>query len=278
MTKPLSVPKPLFGASPFRLALGCGGGNARVADILEPASGTVVLLAIDFPAWNVVSFVATISGASLTPASGGSSVARIASPDPVTVDFSPLRNFNVSLAFAKLLPDTYDKIAVNFADPHLIVLDNTQKPPSPVEVPATMAPLSVTSELPSALTVSAPGASALLLHFNPLQSLQTDSNGQLTGWVVLVVTAEAGAGSLESRYGNLKGLKGIVQAVSETNVNPFFTGSLTLPRSCASDILFTINITDTTKFPGAGGQGDLVAGKTFVEVDAFLDTGDNIIT
>jgi len=271
------IPNAILAFSLFLFTLGCGGGNASVRDILQPATGDVALLASDAPACDVVSFIVTITGASLTPSSGGSPVAVISSTSPVTVDFATLVDFKTVLGFSKVLPDTYSKITLTFADPHLTVLDTTQSPPQPVKIPATMAPLSVTADLNPSLAVAASGASALLVHFNLLQSLQTDASGQLTGAVVPVVQAEVASAFLGSGYGNLEELKGIVQSMSGASTNPAFTGSFAIPRSLTSTEPLTINVTDTTKFDGVAGISGLVAGKTFVEVDAYLDTSDNIV-
>ena len=271
------IPKAVLACCLSLFTLGCGAGSGGIPEILQPATGDVALLASDSPSCDAISFRVTITGASLTPASGGSPVALISSAAPVTVDFAALLDFKAPLTFAQVPPDTYSKFTVNFADPHLTVIDTTQSPPQPVEIPADMAPLSVTASLSPSLAVAANGSSALLLHFNLLKSLQTDAHGQLTGAVVPVVEAAAVTASLESGFGDLEDLKGIVQSVSETNANPAFTGSFTILPSLSNTGLLTINVTGTTKFDGVSGLGGLAAGRTFVEVDAFLDTSDNIV-
>lgn len=261
----------------FLAASGCGGGARNVSDILQPATGNVTLLGSDSPACDVVSFTVTITGASLTPDRGGSPVAVISSSSPITVDFAALVDFTTVLRPLKVLTGTYSSITLTFADPHITVLDTARIPPQPVEIPATMTPLTVTADLNPTLAVGPSSSNALVIDFNLLKSLQTDSNGQLTGTVIPVLQVSAASASVGSGFGNLEELKGIVQAVTRTHVNPAFTGSFTIPRTPTSTELLTVNTTDLTRFDGAAGISDLVPGKSFVEVDAYLDTSDNIV-
>ncbi len=262
------------------VTLGCGGGGVSSSSMAPTSAiptSSVAVFGTDFPLCNVVSFTATITGATLTPLGGGSPVSVISAADSVKVDFAALLGFSAVLKLASVPTGQYSQITLTLSNPQITVLDVTKSPPAPTTITTTLTSSSVTINLSPALNVTTAGAAALSIDFNLLKSVQTDSNGQVTGTVTPVFEASPTSASAEEGLGELDELKGIVQTV--TVGQPFigttsFTGNFVLQTEGGRT--FTVNVNDKTKFEGITGLSDLKA-NTFVEVEAFVDSSGNIV-
>lgn len=259
---------------------GCGGAGVSSSSMAPKSAiptSSVAVFGTDSPLCNVVSFTATITGATLTPQGGGSPVSVISAADSVKVDFAALLGFSAVLKLASVPTGQYSQITVTLSNPQITVLDVTKSPPAPVTLTTTLTSSSVTININPALNVTTAGAAGLALDFNLLKSVETDANGQVTGTVTPVFEANPTSASAEEGLGELDELKGIVQTV--TLGQPFigttsFTGNFVLQTEGGRT--FTVNVNDKTKFEDIAGLSDLKA-NTFVEVKAFVDSSGNIV-
>ncbi len=256
------------------LTSNCGNGTGtKLPPVFQQPTGTVSFLASDAPLCDVAGFKVTITSATLTPASGGSPVTLLASTNPVTVDFASLMDFSTFLSQTRIPQGTYSTLNLTLSDPQITVLDTTVSPPTSSPLATTFSSLSVSITLSPELTVSSGGASSVQLDFDLRNSILT-KNGQVTGQVTPVATAGAVTAS-SSGFGELQKLAGIVQSVSSTGTNSAFSGSFTL--QLPSGATPTVNISSNSVFDGVSGLSGLNAGKSFVEVDASVDSSNNVV-
>jgi Domain of unknown function (DUF4382)/Domain of unknown function (DUF5666) len=256
------------------LTLSCGGGRgATLPPVLQGPSGSVSFLAADAPLCDVAAFNLTFSSATLTPATGGSPVSVISSSNPVTVDFASLVDFSTVLNLLKVPQGTYSQLNLTISNPQITVLDATKSPPQPVTMAASLPSLSLSLPLIPSLVVSGGSATSLELDFDLRNSIQTQ-NGEVTGEVTPVMTASAVAAT-SSGFGEIEDLVGIVQSVTSTSTNSAFKGSFSLQSPSGATV--TVYISNNTVFDGASGLSGLKAGSTFVEVAAFVDSGNNVV-
>ncbi len=256
--------------------LSCGGGPAP--NILQPTMGSVTLLGGDAPACDVISAPVTISSATLTPAGGGSPVALISSSAPVTVDFASLSDFLTFLTETQVPTGTYSTLTLQLTIQRLTVINTTVTPPAPVTFSLPSTTFTLTFTLNPAVVVSATAPAVAQIDFNLLQSVQVSSAGQVTGVVNPTVQVSLPTPVVGTGFGEMNDLAGIVQSVSTSPApGSSFAGSFTIPMPGISGQTLTIQTTGTTLFDNASRLGGLVPGKSFVEVDAFLDSNGNVV-
>jgi hypothetical protein len=134
------------------------------------------------------------------------------------------------------------------------------------------------------LTITTNGAAGLVMDFDMRDSVQTGTNGQITGVVdpQITVTPSVASGTT---LGEADTLYGVVQsAATTTSTNPSFVGSFPLQVQGGVGQTLTIQVASTTDFEGDGVAGlsgtaalQALAQGTFVEVDAIVDTSGDII-
>ena len=255
------------------IELSCGSSSTQQVQQHTVATGSLAILASDAPLCAVLSLTVTITGATLTPEGDGSPVSVISSSQPLTVDFASLMDFATMLSFSKVPAGDYAQITLTLSNPQLMVLDTTKSPLAPASIPATLTNSTVTVNIEPDLDVETNGSASLTLDFNLLKSVQTDSNGQVTGTLSPVFRAKSKKSTGDENEDELDDLKGTVQSVTTTSSNSAFIGSFVLARGQNT---LTINITSNTKFDDISGLSALAA-NTFVEVDARLDSNGNIV-
>lgn len=254
------------------LMIACGGTSSNMTDPSAQSMGSVVVFGTDAPLCNVASLDATITAATLTPTGGGAPVSVLAGGQPEQVDFASLVGFATVLDLSSVPAGSYSDLTLTLSNPQLMVIDVTQTPPAPVAVTTTLSATTVTVTINPQLNVSAGGAAGLMVDFKMRQSVETDTNGQVTGAINPVFSAAATSATSE----DLDDLHGIVQSVSTTSSNSAFTGNFDLQLRAGTGRVFTINVTSSTDFDGVSGLSALTTG-TFVEVDGSVDTSGNII-
>ena len=250
---------------------GCGGGGATLHIVTTP--GTIAVFGGDAPQCsNVISFVVTISGLTLTPQSGSSPVSVLPGGQVVTVDFASLMDFATMLSVSNVPPGTYDALAITLSNPQLTYLDTSTTPSSFKTIAPTMTSLTINLNLDPAIAIVSNGAVALQLDFDLLNSLSIGSNNQFT--VTPTFTANLAAASGSNGLAEFDDLRGLVQSVSTSSTNSSFVGSFTISSPNAPTL--TVDVSSSTTFDGVSGLSGLTAG-TFVEMDAFLDSKGNIV-
>lgn len=272
MKKQFLVRAVLSGAAAIFL-IACGGATSNTPGTPSGQSmGSVVVFGTDAPLCNVVSLTATITAATLTPAGGGAPVSVLSGGQPQTIDFASLVGFATVLDLSSVPVGEYSDLTLTLSNPQLDVLDPTQTPPTAVPVTTTLSASTVTITISPQLNVTAGGAAGLMVDFKMRQSVETDTNGQVTGAINPVFTAAATSATAE----DLDDLHGIVQSVSTTSSNPSFTGNFDLQVRAGTGRIFTIDVTSSTDFEGVSGLSVLTAG-TFVEVDGSVDSSGDIV-
>lgn len=254
----------------------CGGhGGTATTHLGSTESGSLAIFAADQPLCDVVSFQVTLTGITLMPQAGGTPVSVLSSGQSITVDFASLMDFASLLNLASVPPGTYSQATLTISNPQLTVMDASQTPPSPTDVPATLNSLTLTIDINPPLTVTSGGTTGLNLDFNLRQSVLTDTNGLVTGEVDPVMAAIPAILSSDTGLGEIEDLHGLVQSIS-TAASGSFTGSLVVQTAGGAN--FTVNVTNSTVFDGATGLDGIQPGTaTFVEVRAYVDSSGNIV-
>jgi hypothetical protein len=247
----------------------------------------VALFGGDYPLCDVVSFQVTITGATLTPQGSGPPVSILSSEQSITVDFARLVDFTTLLNLASVPEGTYSQFSMTLASPQLAVLNTSASPPAPVQVATTLTTSTPTVPIEPALVVSSNGTAGLFLDFSLRKSVQTDSNGQVTGTVDPVMMASPTTkqtGQTGTSVGEFEDLAGIVQCNStsppctsaSTGTNGAFTGYFNIQTYGGIGPIFTINVTSSTQYSDGNNLPALAAG-TFVKVDGYVDGNGNVV-
>lgn len=146
-------------------------------------SGSVFLAGTDAPLPSIISFRVQISNVTL---SNGSGVPISIVSGPQTVDFARFNGLKTLLDFSAIPAGTYTTVNVSLANPVLTYLNTSQAgaPPTISNVPnPSLVNSNLTILLPTPLTITAGRNIGLQMDFNLHNSIQTDSNGQVTGLV-----------------------------------------------------------------------------------------------
>ena len=280
------------------LMVSCGSGTQVSTPQPQPATptGMLVTFGTDQPSCDVQSFMVTIQSASLVQESGGAPVTITAPSQPV--DFASLVDFTNILSFGSVNTGTYSQLALTLTSPQLTYLDTSTSPPTAVTMPPCT--VSGTSNCTSfsngtatdtlnlmfspPLSITTNGAAGLVLDFDMRDSVQTGSNGLITGVVdpQITITPSVASGTT---LGEADSVYGVVQsAPTTTSSNTNFVGSFPLQVQGGVGQTLTIQVTSSTTFQGDGVSGlsgdpalQALAQETFVEVDAIVDTSGNII-
>lgn len=272
------------------LMVGCGSGmGGGTSPTTSGPTGSLVIFGTDQPSCDVQSFMVTISSAEIVPSGGGAPVTI--TPPSQPVDFASLVDFTNILSFGSVTAGTYESLTLTLTNPQLTVLNTSAIPPTGVPLPTCSATLttnctSFSNGTPTdtlslmfspPLTITTGGTSGFVVDFDMRDSVQTDTNGLVTGVVnpQITITPSTASGTT---LGEADTLYGVVQTVTTTSTDPNFTGSFTLQVQGGVGQILTVEVTSTTGFEGDSvtGLSDLTQG-TFVEVDGIVDTSGNII-
>ncbi len=248
----------------------CGGGSSM--PFSNGGSGSVAVFGSDAPLCSVLSFTVTITSATLTPSDGGTPVSVISSTSPATVDFASLMEFMTVLNFASVPKGSYTQLNLTLSNPQLVVMDPTTNTPTPV--PVTLTSATASAPINPELDVMPNANVGIKLDFNMLKSIQTDSNGQVTGTVTPVFRVVTIPSSTQPDIDHLEGL---IDSVNTTSNDPNFVGSFVLKTEDGR--AFKIWVTSTTKFFGLTGSLGLtgLTPGTFVELLARVDSNNNLV-
>jgi Domain of unknown function (DUF4382) len=178
------------------IGVGCSSSN-NSSSSTSPSSQTagVFVTGEDAPLASVVGFNVTINSITLNGSSTGSSATVLSTP--TTVDFARLLGLRSPLGFNSVPAGTYVSATFSLSNP---VISYVQMQPSPVltTMNATFSPTtnsstqtSVTVTFPAAMTVDSNGLAGLRMDFNIHQSVDLDTNGNITGVVNPTIYARA---------------------------------------------------------------------------------------
>jgi hypothetical protein len=275
------------------MTMACGGSSSGDLQQTPNTNGALYSFIGDTPSCDVLSFAAFLTELRLHEV-GKPSTSLVtvwptalasASTSPV-IEMSTLRDIMTVANLTSIPPGNYDqavlKVIVNTASTY----DPTQSPPVKKFSP-TIASSSVTINLQPALIVTSGKVSAIMIDLDLPQSLNVDSQGQLTGtinWVFsgypMLASGSTGFGEMDSEYG-------FVRSVNSSSSGAAFTGSLVLQTHTATAVgngpALNINLTDTTDLCMEGACGvpvseiDQLTTGSYVEADVYVDENGNVV-
>ena len=275
------------------LMLGCGSGTGVVTSTKpnpNELTGALVTFGTDQPSCDVEAFMVTLQSAALVPQDGSGPVSITAPTQPV--DFASLVDFTNILTFGSVTTGTYNQLTLTLTSPVLTYLDTTASPPAPKTLPSCTT--SVTSNCTSfsngtptdtlnlmfspPLMITTGGTAGLVVDFDMRDSVQTGTNGMITGVVdpQITVSPSVASGTTLGEADTLYGA--VVTPTPACTTNSGFTGCFSLQTQGGVGQILTIQVNSSTDFEGDSvtDLSTLSAG-TFVEVDAIVDTSGNII-
>ncbi|HUK23100.1 MAG TPA: DUF5666 domain-containing protein [Terriglobales bacterium] len=240
---------------------GCGGsGSASFSGGGSPSA--VFVTGEDAPLPSVLAFNVTIN--SITLNNSSTSVQVLA--QPTTVDFARLLGLRTLLGFNTVAPGTYDSVTFQLSSPVISYLDLTTTPPSVGTINGTLTSSTVTVALPKPMAVAESGLAGLHMEFDLRQSIQLDTNGEVTGSVDPHINAKAvQASDDDAEITDLRG--GLVSVNVSGN-------SFVLQRAGGHDI--TIDVNSNTQFNGSYSLGSL-ATPMIIEVDGTVQADGSIL-
>jgi hypothetical protein len=243
----------------------------------------------DVPICNAISANVVVQNISFNPVQGGAPqgyMTTTASFAPeIRLNLQQLRDFNTILYVYPVRAGIYYQANLSFELAQLEAYDPTLSPPVHT-FSATLTTRTPIITLNPPLMIKAGQANVMVLDFNALSMLSTDSSGNLTGRITPVISvtqlsAMTATGAINPNgFGELDDLWGFVRSVSTTNntSNATYTGNFQmqlLSPSTADAPEVPVNLTATTNKIGFSDLGHLLP-DSYVEVDAILDYQGNL--
>lgn len=172
----------LFLFLPLAFVISCGGGPSSIASGTPAMAATVYTLGTDASPTmpNIVSFVATVSGATL---SDGSTSADLTTT-PQTLDFAKLSGLHTLLDLNSVPPGTYTTVNIMLGAATISWLDTSAVATGGAPVVSTATPTLMSSNiavtLAKPLTLNAGDTVGLLVDFDLAKSITIDGSGNVT--------------------------------------------------------------------------------------------------
>jgi hypothetical protein len=255
----------------------------------NPGTGTLIAIVQDAPICNAISANVVVQNLSFTSVGGGNTVGYItttpAFAPEIRLNLQQLRDFKTILYEFPIQAGSYNRMNLDFELAQIAAYDPILSPPvhSYITTFTNSSPI-VTLNTPLVIT---PGqVNVMVLDFDALRMLATNSSGNLTGQITAVVnltqlSATSPTGAINPNgFAELDDLWGFVRSISSTNgtSNPTYTGSFAmqvLSPSTADAPNLPMNLTATTNKIGFADLAHLLP-NSYVEVDAILDSQGNL--
>ena len=157
----------------------CGGGQRTSMPLPQTESASIFTVGTDAPLPSVVSCAVTVTG--VTVFNGTTSVSVLNTPQ--VVDFAQLSGLHQLLDLSAVPPGTYTSATITLSAPVIGFIDTTASPPAIDTVNGSLMQASATSTFAQPFVLMDGDLVGLRMDFDLRQSLQTDSNGQITGVV-----------------------------------------------------------------------------------------------
>lgn len=203
---------------------------------------------------------------------------NIAPTSPV-IDMSTLRDTMTVLNLTSVPSGTYDQAILRAVVNSASTFDPTKSPPVS-KLSATVSIDTVTIDLRPALTVTSGKVSGVKLDLNLPQTLEVDSQGQLTGKVNWVFTANPLIASSSTGFGDMDDLHGFVRSVSSVSPGSGLTSSFLLQTlsttATGAGPALSVDLNDQTQLIGLSQIDQLTTG-SYVEADGYVDENGNLI-
>jgi Domain of unknown function (DUF4382) len=172
----------LFLFLPLAFVISCGGGPSSIATGTPAEGATVYTLGTDASPTmpNIVSFVATVSGATL---SDGSITADLTTT-PQTLDFAKLSGLHTLLDLNTVPPGTYTTVNIMLGAATISWLDTSAVATGGAPVVSTTTPTLTVSNVPvtldKPLTLNGGDTVGLFVDFDLAKSISIDGSGNVT--------------------------------------------------------------------------------------------------
>jgi hypothetical protein len=249
----------------------------------------LITIVQDVPICNAISANAVVEGLSFTEvvsgATGGYITTTASFAPEIRLNLQQLRDFSTILYEYPVKAGNYNQMNLDFELTQIEGYDPTLSPPIH-SFTSTFTNSKPMFNLSPPLVITAGQANVIVLDFDVLRMLLTDSFGNITGQVTPVVSltqllATSPTGAVNPNgFTELDDLWGFVRSITNTNStsNPTYTGSFQmqlLSPSTADAPEVPVNLTATTNTIGFAGLNHLLP-DTYVEVDAIVDSQGNL--
>ncbi len=258
--------KILFGLSSLAiaslLATGCSmAGNGSTA---TGPTGSSFVVGTDAPMASVTSFAVQVQSVDAIDASGNS--VSLVSGTP-TVDFARFNGLQTLLDMNDVPVGTYTNVQITLGPATIGYLNTGSGAPTIASMPATLTSSTVKIALASPLIVTQAGAPVgLHMDFDLRQSIQVDSNGQITGQVNPTFDVNVVGPGDSGAY--IDEFDAAVVSVDTTTQSFVVQG----PHGRQ----FTINVTGNTAWDGNDSLSQLTT-SSIVQISGILDRADATI-
>jgi hypothetical protein len=273
------------------MATACGGSSSSNLQQRANTNGALYSFVGDTPSCDVLSFGVFLTGMNLHKA-GKPSTSQVtvwpttASPTSPVVEMSTLRDIMTVANLTSVPPGSYDKIILKVIVNSASTYDATQSPPFKRFSP-TINSSSVTINLQPALTITSGKVSALMIDLDLPQSLNVDSQGQLTGTVDWVFSSFPLVASGTTGFGEMDNIYGFVRSLNNSSPGAGFTGSMLVQTHSATAAgngpALNVDLTDSTDLCVDGACGvpvseiNQLATGNYVEVSAYVNQNGNVV-
>jgi hypothetical protein len=255
--KPLRLALPLLTAAVILIS-GCGSASTLNSSTQSATTGPAFVVGTDAPMASVTSFAVQIQSVELTDSAGDT--ASLISGTP-TVDFARFNGLQTLLDMNDVPAGTYTGVTINLGTATLGFLSTTAAPPSITTEAATLTTSTVSLTLNHPLTITTAGAPVgLRMDFDLKDSIQVDSNGNITGTVDPTFNVRTVARTDAGGY--IDELVAGVVSVNQTGQSFIVQG----PHGEQ----FTINVSGTTEWDGGASLSALNT-SSIVQVSGMLD-------
>jgi hypothetical protein len=161
------------------LLTSCGGGSTSSTSSPAPSSqASVFTIGTDAPLPSVVSCQIMVTG--ITIFNGTTNVSVLS--EPQVIDFAQFNGLHQLVDLSSVPTGTYRSATVTLASPVIGYLDvNPPNPPTASTINGTLSESSVTVNFTQPFVLQSSDLVGLRMEFDLRQSIQTDTNGQVTG-------------------------------------------------------------------------------------------------
>ncbi len=262
------------------LATGGCGGSSTTSTATPAGSGALYTLITDTPACDMLGFSLFLTEVDLHRV-GTSAGTRIAlyptsiSPNAPTVEMTEVRDTSAIENLTSLGAGTYDQAFFTLTVPSAAVYDPSATPPLSNFIP-TITTTNLTVNIQPPLVIKNGTVNILQLDFNLAQSLGTDSQGQLTGYVTPHFTVRPIPLANTGGFTDLGILEGFVRTVTNSSPGAGFTGAFVLQTLSGDGPAISVNLTSDTNLIGVPALNQLPTGN-FVEVDGYINSSGNYV-
>jgi len=257
----------LAGALIAALAGCSGSGTSSMSTTPSAQTGSVFTTGTDAPLPSIVSFQVQVSDVTLSDGSG-TSVSVLSGPQ--TIDFARFNGLQTLLDFNPVPAGTYTTATVTLANPVLAYLNTSQTgaPPTIATVPnPSLVNSTVTVFFPTPFTVTAGQSVGLQMDFNLRNSIQVDSNGQVTGLVNPNINFTA-----------------LTPGSSDAEIDEFNASVISVNASAGSFVVqnahgkqFTVQTSSSTEWENNDTINSLVPNQTIITLSGQMDPSSQTI-